>query len=308
MTSPTQSAIQKSFSSVNTPYIDVKKAKENMDDTLKVQQSGAKYQGASSMIAAGLFDKFADMCHETHALKFQKDQNIETARIINEQTAVVKQLEEVVREIKETALQIDPSTTAVDPKLFAENSLRKVASLLNSSANGVYLFGGETNVPPIPDVEKFIEETNIVNGKSTGNFTNVVKSNAKTTISEGLSIDLALDVKSPVICDLIAGLHEVKNVTPDASSKANAFVFLDRAEEGLRGLTVKIGSNDQALTSASKKIESRMATIAEATRELYESDIAETVTAVKQAEAAHTTSAAAAIRLLSIPPLAERLG
>lgn len=307
MTSAISRTLYASSSSGNTRSIDVSRKK--LDETIQEQTSGIKYRELSEMSRAGVLTEYTSCIETAHKLDMYETQNIRTNSILANQTSILQKFREIATEIGSKVNEMSAVTDGIDMKMISEQYLRNIGSVLNSNTSGRYLFGGESNTAPIPDIEKFVSESSFVEGKPTSNYTQIIPSDKLISISPEQKIKIDINSDDIAFQEIIAAIHLAGEITgsSDSSKKLEIESLLDSARKNIDSLIAKVGYNEKILLSATESISSNQALISEQITEGYSISPQDLFAKLSENEGAIKASMAAVGKLFSMPSLADYL-
>lgn len=95
-----------------------------------------------------------------------------------------------------------------------DQSLIDVQTVLNTSCDGQYLFGG-VNSHIQPCTSDLNAKANIVDSVITTNYTNAAPNIMSIKISDRRHVEIGLDAGNPAFAQVIAALHQMKTRQPD---------------------------------------------------------------------------------------------
>ena len=230
------------------------KIRENSEE----RASLTKFSSVESLRKKGLYNEYCNIMGTLHQIDAIEITNTKLGSKLATLNGIVENLRSVAVEIRQHAMESSAMTSGVDIRELAEKNLKIVALTLNAtSASGVgYEFGGAyTNIAPVEDVDAFVRDSNIVDGKVTANYTKVIPADTVSRIDLTRTLEVGIDATNPAFQKLIGALHILRGCSP-SNSKDEAIKLLDESVKELDGLVVTIGFNERILDDAKGSLNS----------------------------------------------------
>lgn len=255
-------AIQAAFT--KNLYADtINTVRDDMAKHTVKQARSMHYADVASMRKAGVFSDYVGITQKLDMVDALEVSNTGVARRLAAQASAVKSLRGIAVSFKAELMQYNIATARVGVKDAALSALRQVAMLLNQQGADGYEFGGASNnVPPIADVDNFVNQKNIVASKATRNYTNLVSSDVVSQIDLNRTIEARIDAANPAFQKIIAGFHMAASLeNPDGVPDVAA--MLDEGIKALERLTIDIAFKDKILDDANNSLSESKISISE---------------------------------------------
>jgi hypothetical protein len=269
-------ALQAAF--IRNPFSDVVHSveRERISHSAK-QSSGMKFQNLGELRKAGVMSDYVSLVKKMDEIDAIEVSNSKVESRINLQTGLIQGIQETLQTLRSQVMEYSVATASIDIKMLAKSNLRQVALTLNTTAADGFEFGGATaDIPPIEDIEAFVETSNLLQGKPTRNYTKLVSSDSRVRVDLQREIDVEFDASHPAFQKFIAALHMMKDLTPESSKDATVKMF-DEANKAFDALIVDISFNDKILTDAKSSLAVTKATAVEEMETKFKASIPDLV-------------------------------
>ncbi|MDX1923882.1 MAG: hypothetical protein SFT91_01420 [Rickettsiaceae bacterium] len=211
---------------------------QNQNSTLSKQQSGVKFKDFEEMKDVGLFKAYDGLQTTLYNASQAKLNNTKASLLLNNQQESVRLFSEIATRMQVLVINSDRNTSPDYLDATIKNYLEEVASILNSysPATGFSFGGSVKNLPPIKNIETFIETSNIINDHITTNYTDVVPQRGNFALSGNKIMSIDIDATHENFANLISCLHKMKDM--DRANSGSKLPLLKDIQKSIQSFSL----------------------------------------------------------------------
>ncbi len=227
------------------------------DDMIKAQISGTKFKDLSEMRNHGLLKSYDNVQANLSRSRISITSNTNSENVLNIVSAHLGYFHDLILEVNNFVSSIDATKPKEIITANTSDYFERIAGILNQQNPSVgYIFGGAMkHLPPIENIDNFVQFSNIINNQATANYTDVVDQYGSIILNNAVSLDGDINASNICFCEFIASLHLIKDLNTDNyASKQKIFQRLESSMRALSITTAKISQYQRTIDTENVRL------------------------------------------------------